>query len=107
MEAWLGFEEFGVDGVGGTLALEEGGDVLGGGVGHAAASFGGGGAEMRGENYVGTLEAGVNEGLLLENVEAGAGNFFGFESVDKRSFVDNGAAGGVDEEGGGLHAEEF
>src|SRR5262245_54393820 len=70
-----GLEEFGVKGVGRALALEKGGDVLGGGEAHAATGFSGGGAEMRGEDHVGTFEAGVNEGFLFENIEASTSNF--------------------------------
>jgi len=51
----LGFQKFGVQRVGGTLALEEGGDVSGGGEGHAAAGFGGRGAEVGSEDDVGAL----------------------------------------------------
>ena len=89
------------------MALEEGGDVLGRGIGHAATSFGGGRAKVRGQDHVGALEARVDEGLLFEDVEAGACVFFGFEGMDKRGFVDNRTAGSVDEEGGRLHAEKL
>ena len=86
------FKEFGVEGGGRALSLEEGGDVLRGGEGHAAAGFGGGGAEVWREDDVGALEAGVDEGFLFEDIEAGAGNLLGFESVDEGGFVHDWAA---------------
>jgi len=102
-----GCEEFGVEKVGRALTLKEGGDILGGGERHLAAGFDGGRAEMRSENHVGTFETGVNKGFLFEDIEAGAGNFLGFESVDKGGFIHHRAAGSVDEERGRLHSEEF
>jgi hypothetical protein len=89
------------------LTLKEGDDVLRGGECHATAGLGGGGAEVWREDDVGALEAGVNERFLFKDVEAGAGNFFGFEGVDESGFVYYGTARSVDEEGGRLHAEEF
>jgi len=103
----LGFQKFRIERVGGTLALEEGGDVLSGSEGHAAAGFCGSGAEVWGEDHVRSLEAGVHEGFLFEDVEAGAGNFLGFEGVDEGGFINNWPAGRVDQKGGRLHAEEF
>jgi hypothetical protein len=103
----LGFQEFWIEGAGGTLAFEESGEVLRGSEGHAAAGFGGGGSEVRSEDDIRAFEADVDERFLLEYVEAGAGDFSGFESVDQSGFVYDGAAGSVDEEGGCLHAEKF
>src|SRR5262249_47404174 len=100
-------QEFRVEGVGGTLALEEGGNVLRGGESHAAARFHGSGAEVRGEDHVGTLKAGMDEGLLLEDVETGTGDFFRFESMDQSGFVDDRTPRSVDKKCGRLHAEEF
>lgn len=59
------------------------------------------------EDYVGAFETDVDERFLLENVEAGAGDFAGFEGVDQGRFINNRSAGSVDEEGRRLHAEEF
>jgi len=100
-------EQFGIEGVGWALALEEGGDVLGGGERHPAAGFGGSGAEMRSEDDIGAFETDVDERFLFEDVEASTGDFAGFEGVDECGFVDNRAAGSVNEEGGRLHAKEF
>lgn len=46
-------------------------------------------------------------GLVLEDVEADAGEFVGGEGGDEGGFVDDGAAGGVDEGGGGFHEGEL
>src|SRR5262249_27848490 len=106
-ETSLGFEKFGVYGARRALAPEEGGDILCGGERHTPAGFVRSGAKVRREDYVGALEAGVDEGLLFEDVEAGAGYFLGFKGVDERGFVNHRTAGGIDQEGGRLHAEEL
>src|SRR5579859_1282868 len=90
-----------------AVPAEESGDVVRGHGGHFRTSFDAGGAHVRRHDDIGTLEAGMDEGLLFENVEGGAGDFFGFESVNERGFVNDGAAGSVDYKRGGLHAKKF
>src|SRR5690349_7404812 len=106
-ESSLGFEQFGVHRVRWTLSPEESGGILRGDERHAPAGLGGSGAKVRGEDHVGAFEAGVDEGLLFEDVEAGAGYFLGFEGVDECGFVNHRSARGIDEKGGRLHAEEL
>ena len=78
-----------------------------GGERHTPAGFVGSGTKVGGEDHVGALEAGVDEGLLFEDVEAGARYFLGFKGVDERGFVNHRTAGSIDEESGRLHAEEL
>jgi len=49
----------------------------------------------------------VHGGLVLEDVEADAGDGVGGEGGDEGGFVDDGAAGCVDEGGGGFHEREL
>jgi len=49
----------------------------------------------------------VHGGLVLEDVEADAGDCVGGEGGDEGGFVDDGAAGCVDEGGGGFHEREL
>nr|POF22157.1 hypothetical protein CFP56_36242 [Quercus suber] len=49
----------------------------------------------------------VDFGLALEDVEAGAEDAAGRERGDERGFVDDGAAGRVDEHDAGFHAREL
>ena len=51
-------------------------------------------------------QGGMDSGLALEDVEGGAGEVAACEGVDEGLFVDDGAAGHVDEPGAGLHAGE-
>lgn len=63
---------------------------------------------MGGEGDVIKLQkSGVDFGLLFKDVEAGSGDCFIAKRFDKGGFIDNGAAGGVDENGGRLHESEF
>lgn len=52
-------------------------------------------------------EAFVDGGLVLEYIEAGAGDGTSGEGLDECYFVDDGAAGGVDEDGAGFHEGEL
>lgn len=49
----------------------------------------------------------MHGGLVLEDVEAEAGDGVGGEGGDEGGFVDDGAAGCVDEGGGGFHEREL
>ena len=52
-------------------------------------------------------KSGVDFGFLFKDIEAGSGDCFVAKRFDKGGFIDNGAAGGVDENGGRLHESEF
>lgn len=52
-------------------------------------------------------QARVHGGLVLEDVEADAGDCVGGEGGDEGGFVDDGAARRVDEGGGGFHEREL
>ena len=47
---------------------------------------------MRRENYVGAFESGMDEGLIFENVQGGAGDLFRFEGRDECRFINDGPA---------------
>jgi hypothetical protein len=52
-------------------------------------------------------KSGVDFGLLFKDIQAGGGDRFVAKRVDEGGFIDNGSAGGVDKDGGGLHEGEF
>ena len=71
---------------------------------HVLLRFRGGGAEMRGADHVGMTEQHVLGGRLLdEHVEGGARDVLGIQRVDQRLFVDQAAAGAVDDAHALLH----
>ena len=63
---------------------------------------------MGGEHDVGHFpQRPLDLGLVLEHVEAGAGDLFARQRADQRRLVDDGAAGGVDEESRRLHQAQL
>lgn len=65
-------------------------------------------ADVWGEDaVVQGLQAFVNYWFFFEDVEACAPDSFFAEGVDQGCFLDDGAAGGVDEDGVGFHQAEF
>ena len=52
-------------------------------------------------------EVRIDVGFVAEDVETGTSQFAGFEGLDQTRFVDDGASGGIDEEGSVFHCREF
>jgi len=80
-------------------------DVLGGDGHEALAGFGGGPGDVGGEGEVFGAEQGVGgeDGFGGDDVAGGARDTARVQGGGEGSFVDERAAGGVDEEGGGFH----
>ena len=89
------------DPVGRSVAVHEGLDIDNDLVAHVDAPFDRGRSEMRQQNDFARAreldELGTDGGLVFENIETGAGDFAGFDQARKRIFVDDLAAGGVDD----------
>lgn len=80
-------------------------DVFRGDGHEALAGFGGGPGDVGGEGEVFGLEEGVGgeDGFGGDDVAGGAGDAVRVQGIGESGFVDEWAAGGVDEEGGGFH----
>jgi hypothetical protein len=62
---------------------------------------------MRRQDYVGTLQSGMNEWLIFVNIESRTGDFLAFESSDQSRLIHNRSAGSVNQESRRLHAEKL
>src|SRR6476661_4428486 len=79
-------------------------DIVHHDVRHFLTHIEGGAAKMRIENDVfQPFQFRVYLWLMLEHIEAGAGNLPAFERAHQSGFVDNGSARGIDNKGGLLH----
>ena len=89
-------------------AGEKGAEVIGDGEEETLACGAGGPCEVRGDEAVGDAEERVvrGRGFGGEDVEGGGGDGVVAEGGGEGGFVDERAAGGVDEEGGGFHGGE-
>ena len=96
-------EDIRIEHIGRTLPLKQSHNIVGSHYGHLGTRLQRSGSEMRRQNNVGALEAGVDEGFIFVDVESGAGNFLVFEGRDESGFVHDGSARGVDKEGGRFH----
>ena len=104
----LGIDEGRVDGVGGRLALEHAGDVAGELDGDALLSLRSGSAEVRRRQHARVCDERVADGRLFgEDVERRAGDALLLKRGDQRRFVDQRAAGGVDQQRIGPHQGEL
>src|SRR6266481_1651039 len=90
-----------------ALRLEECGDILCRNQGHPGTSFIRSGTKVRREHHVWPLQSGMNEWLLLKNVQAGTGNFLRFQGMHQSGFVNHRPARSVDQKRCRLHASEF
>jgi len=101
----VGFEDFGIDDVGRDFAAGDAGDGLEGadavaaptGVCEVEVVGGEDDVVERQERVVGT------DGLLLEDVDAGAGDHVSAKGGGEGGLVDDSATGGIYQVGGGLH----
>src|SRR3974377_439345 len=71
-------ENIRIQNVRGTLAPKHRDDVIGGHYGHFCARLDRGRGDVRGQHDVGALESGMNEGLVLENIQGCTGDFVVF-----------------------------
>ena len=101
--------DIGVNAVGHGLAVESGEEVLGGHGGHAEAGGNAGAGDVGHDDAVVEGEEGVFhcDGLGFGDVESGGAYLTILEGMIEGGGVDDGAAGGVDEDGVGLHEVEF
>ena len=105
----VGFEDGGVDDIGGHFAAGDAGDRLEGADAVAEPAGVGEVEVVGGDDDVVEFEEGVvgTDGLVLKDINAGAGDLVGAESGGEGGLVDDGATGGVDEVGSGFHEIEF
>src|SRR5438105_11902511 len=91
-----------------TTTLQEGTNIVHHDVRHLLSYFGDATAEMRREHDVGHFPQRARDlGLVLEHIEARAGDLFTRERADQRRFVDDGAASGINQERRLLHEAQF
>src|ERR1700732_3930578 len=90
------------------ITVERAQDVVRGLFAHPVDGLPGDARNMRGDDDIGKLEQRMGDGrrLLLENIEARAGEFAGRERVVECGFNDDAAARGIDQIGRWLHPLE-
>src|SRR6478752_8913831 len=86
------------------MAGEDGGDVVDGQGAHGVAGGFAGAGGVRGQDQaVDVQQCGVDVGFVFEDVQGGAAETPVAQGRDERGFVDDSAAGGVDQVGAGFH----
>src|SRR5438132_12331020 len=104
----ISIQHFRIDAVRRTTTLQDRTNIVHHDVGHLLSYLGDAAAEMRREHDVGHFpQRAFDLRLVLEHVEACAGDLFARERADQRRFVDDGTACSVDQERRLLHEAQF
>ena len=97
-EYTAGSTGFDVDGEGDEVASEGLDDLFGDRLTGSILRLAGRGTEMRGRDDAGyTDEGGLGGGFVFEHIDGGTGDLTGSDCLGKREFVDDAAAGDVDD----------